>query len=759
MRLLSSASGLVFLALFLPLKVWAGTGLVVHHNLDVVINPQSHSINITDMVSLPDKHADVEEIVFSLHGDLDVELGKADRGSLYEAREAISGAVLPVHIKTYVVKPAYKQTSFTLHYSGKIYQPLALKGQKYAHGFRETAGNISTEGVFLAATSAWYPLIEGADVSFSMKVSMPGGWKAVSQGERLDSQESDKHYNVIWEEKNPQEEIYLIAARFHEYTKSVGAIEAMAFLRDADASLANRYLEVTSQYIEMYQKLIGPYPYSKFALVENFWETGYGMPSFTLLGSKVIRLPFILYTSYPHEILHNWWGNSVYVDYQRGNWAEGLTSYLADHLLKEQRGSAAPFRRNILQNYADFVSEGKDMPLTDFRSRHSSSSEAIGYGKSQMLFHMLRMTVGDELFVRSLQHFYQQNKFKQAGFDDLGKAFEQESKQKLDYFFDQWVTRTGAPELEMGDIDAVKKDGYWHLKGHLKQVQKSPAYRLTVPLVVTLEDRSEAFYHKVVLMDKQGLFSVKLPAKPLRIDVDPEFDVFRRVNRAEIPAALSQAFGAEQALIVLPAKAPKSMLAAYDALAAAWAKSQPTSLEVAFDYELDSLPEDKAVWLLGEENRFFPQMISMLTKQGVIHQNNSLAVKGQAFDLGAISIVLTARINPDSRHAVVWLAADRAEAIPGLARNLPHYRKYTARINPDSRHAVVWLAADSAEAIPGLARKLPHYRKYGYLVFDGGEPVNELKGQWMVTTSPMTVFLSGDQVAMANLKRRAALVE
>ena len=62
------------------------------------------------------------------------------------------------------------------------------------------------------------------------------------------------------------------------------------------------------------------------------------MPSFTLLGSQVIRLPFILASSYPHEILHNWWGNSVFVDYESGNWCEGLTAYMADHLIQEQRG-------------------------------------------------------------------------------------------------------------------------------------------------------------------------------------------------------------------------------------------------------------------------------------------------------------------------------------------------------------------------------------------------------------------------------------
>ena len=34
------------------------------------------------------------------------------------------------------------------------------------------------------------------------------------------------------------------------------------------------------------------------------------MPSFTLMGSRIIRFPFILHSSYPHEILHNW-GNGL----------------------------------------------------------------------------------------------------------------------------------------------------------------------------------------------------------------------------------------------------------------------------------------------------------------------------------------------------------------------------------------------------------------------------------------------------------------
>ena len=90
------------------------------------------------------------------------------------------------------------------------------------------------------------------------------------------------------------------------------------------------------RYIALYEELIGPYPFQQFSIVENFFPTGYGFPSYTLLGSTVIRLPFIIETSLGHEIAHCWWGNGVLVDDRQGNWCEGLTTYLADYLYKER---------------------------------------------------------------------------------------------------------------------------------------------------------------------------------------------------------------------------------------------------------------------------------------------------------------------------------------------------------------------------------------------------------------------------------------
>jgi len=692
-------------------------GINIHHNLDVKLNPADHSIEVSDELIFPGEFRAGSEVVIYLHESLTLDPKQNNAQVISHDKR------FPVPVRAYRVFLETGHSSVVLRYSGVLNHELTNQGGGYARGFSEAAAMISAEGVFLAGSSVWYPYIEAAHVSFSMAVKSPQDWKVISQGNRLKQTNNKQGNSEQWQELNPQEEIYLIAAPFHEYSKAVGKVEAMAFLRQADAALANQYLQVTAQYIEMYRKLLGPYPYNKFALVENFWETGYGMPSFTLLGPKVIRMPFILHSSYPHEILHNWWGNGVYVDYQQGNWAEGLTSYLADHLIQEQRGKAVVFRRNILQNYADFVSAGRDFPLAGFTSRHGSSSEAIGYGKSQMFFHMLRQRLGDEAFITGLRRFYHQYQFKQAGFDALLQVFQNLGTDDLKPLFEQWVQRSGAPALQLDDVAVVKNGDAWQLRGVLKQVQEGDVYQLTVPVAISLEGTDEAHQTNLVLSTRQQIFSFALAVKPRRLDIDPEFDLFRRVSRAEIPPALSQAFGAEHVLLVLPSRASSETRAAYEAMAKSWDSSQFANLEVKYDNVMNALPDDRTVWLLGSQNLFANKVVAALREQGVARQGAMISLKEETFEPAQQSIVLNARRHHDNRHAMVWLAADRPQAIPGLGR------------------------------------KLPHYRKYSYLVFDGDGPSIVVKGQWPVLDSPMSVGLDGAAIKMATLAPRPALAQ
>ncbi len=680
-----------------------------HHDLFLTLVPDEGRLVAEDEVTLPDGASETVELF--LHEGLAPSSstpGVIIRPERKGSRESVV---------TFSVTRPKGVNSFRIAYGGKITHPLRSLGKEYARGFRETSGIISGEGVYLSGESRWVPRFTEGLLTFTLTVRLPKGWEAVSQGARTVHVTGAEGTEVRWESAAPQEEIFLIAGPFVEYSRPAGRITAMAFLREADGKLADRYLDATGRYLAMYEGLIGLYPYSKFALVENFWETGYGMPSFTLLGPKVIRFPFILHSSYPHEILHNWWGNGVYPDYASGNWSEGLTAYLSDHLIQEQQGRGAEYRRATLQKYADYVSQKKDFPLIRFRSRHSSSSEAVGYGKSLMLFHMLRRELGDSLFVEGLRDFYRTFRFQKATFNDLRASFEKTAKRDLAEDFTPWIERRGAPQLKITGADVRPEGAGCTLAVRLAQVQEGPPYRLRVPIAVTLEGREQTFQTEIVLEGKEGEISLSLPVRPLRLDVDPEFDLFRRLDREETPPALSRTLGAEEALILLPAGVKGDRLATWREFAEVLGHAGPDRFAVRRDDEVRTLPTKGAVILLGWENRFVPHVQEALTPY-------EAKIDGEGVWVGKERILR-------KDHAVVITVTD------------PKNRGCT----------LTWVAADRIAALSGLGRKLPHYHKYSYLAFAGEEPENTVKGRWPVLHSPLTVFFPGKEGAVSPVER------
>ncbi len=728
---MSPARGRMWLVCLLWLSAQAGAA--VHHALEVVVSADRGHIEVTDTITLAAGKA--RELDFLLHAGLTPEVLtrgvkltaiEADAEADAPAADSATNSVGPEPVR-YRIELPDGQTRFTMHYQGVIRHELQRTGAEYARGFQETPGTITAQGVFLTGGSYWYPRFTNEMLTFDLALRLPSGWYGMSQGERAAHRAGIEHVLEEWHCDAPQQEIYLIAGQFTEYTQAAGGVQAMVLLREPEPALAQKYLDATADYVRLYSDLIGPYPYKKFALVENFWETGYGMPSFTLLGPKVIRFPFILHSSYPHEILHNWWGNGVYVDYEHGNWAEGLTSYLADHLIKEQRGEGVEYRRTTLQKYTDFVRQQQDFPLTAFRARHSAVTEAVGYGKTLMLFHMLRRELGDAPFIHGLQTFYTQNRFRVAGFTEVERAFSEAAQQPLDDYFAQWTQRRGAPQLHIAQAHARSERDGFVLSATIEQVQDEPPYMLQVPLAVHLEGEQQAWQTRVMLDAKRVTVELQLPARPLRLDVDPEFDVFRRLHRNEIPPAISQALGAEQLLIVLPDAAPAELKSGYATLARAWQAEQPERIEVVADSELGQLPDDRSVWLFGWRNRFRSLLEQALEDYDYADQATAVQIDGTSLN--------------EDEHAIVVLGRRSG--------------------NPDQ--ALGWLAAGQAAALPGLGRKLPHYGKYSYLAFTGKAPDNVLKGQWPVVRSPLSVAVvqdDGVQVAPGNaqLAPRAPLV-
>ncbi|RLD80289.1 MAG: hypothetical protein DRJ10_07635 [Bacteroidetes bacterium] len=690
----------------------------------VDIDIATSMLSVTDTLYVPKAYFEDEKgFIFKLNKSLKVQVLNNQFSVKEFKKDPIKEGVLS---KTYILTPnedvVDETVMIALQYSGKIVDELKKGAAEYARGFSETKGTITEKGVYLAGSTYWLPTLEiEALWSFNLTVKIDTAWNVVSQGKRIINKEVNGKQLVKYISPEPMDEVYLIAAQWTEYSLQAGDVLVQAFLRTPDEKLANKYLGVTSGYIDLYKKLIGSYPYTKFALVENFWETGYGMPSFTLLGEKVIRMPWILYSSYPHELLHNYWGNGVFVDYSEGNWCEGITVYMADHLLQEQRGNGASYRRTSLQKFTDYVNDENDFAVNKFLNRNNSAEEAVGYGKSMMINNMLRWEFGDKKFIEAYAKFYSDNKFRKATFGDIQKSFESVNSTDLNAFFTQWIDRKGAPTLKLSDVEVKKKKKQYHLNFTLKQLQKEDVFNINIPVFVYFEGENKLTEERITMNKREQVFSLDFDKKPVRIDIDPQFQIMRRLDRKEVPASLSQVFGEKEAIIILPENSKH--LNAYTALAKMWQKTQAAQgkkLSIIPDNKISSIPTDKAVWILGFDNKY-SDFVNIAEKYSSV--------------LGAEKLEQIKTLKKEG--ALIY-------AVP----------------NPNNVYQTVgFIGANNDDAIAALSRKLLHYGKYGYLGFETEKATNVLKGSLPALDSPMNFVIDTKAEISAVIVSRKALSE
>lgn len=640
----------------------------IEHKIFAKVFPETGEINVSDSLTIPIEFWNkLKDHSFTLNKGLVIK----NIEKLNIENKGLSSDSLD---NLYYLKSINKINGnpiLILSYNGKFYGKFEDQIAEYARGFSETNGIVSDTGVYLSSSSSWLPQFDlNCLIKYQLKVEINKDWKVLSAGDLISKTENNDKIIYNFESNNPIDDVFLIANKWTEFEITSNNVKLQALLLSPDSTLANKYLQATSNYLNLYEKLIGNYPYSKFALVENFWETGYGMPSFTLLGSQVIRFPWILYSSYPHELLHNYWGNGVFVNDTLGNWCEGITAYMADHLMKEEQNQGKEYRQATLEKFTNYVNDGNDFPIKEFVNRNNSAQEAVGYGKVLMLNNMLRVNVGDSLFLAAYRKLYNDFKFKRASFYDIQKCFESVSGKDFSKFFTQWINRTGAPKIELENLKCELKNNKYKLSFDLKQIQKEDEFDLNIPVYVLFNNDTNYFRDLVFMDTKAKSYSFEFEKRPAELLIDPQFNIMRRLDKSEIPATLSQLFGQKEAVIILPSKSKN--LKSYEMLANLWTqnqKAQGFNLEILYDNKIKELPTDKGVWIIGAENKFnnikeFNENYKNIVD---VEQVKSFAEKG-----GVVYIM------PNKNYLPIgFLSADNSDLIISLSHRLLHYGKYS----------------------------------------------------------------------------------
>jgi aminopeptidase N len=394
-------------------------------------------------------------------------------------------------------------------------------------------GEAFVSGQNLYLPSNWYPQTN-ARLTYSLTIDAP--IVAVVAGKITEEVEAEGHYKARFTMDQPVEEIALFAGPYKIMNADQSTLGLRTYFYEGMDDLSAAYLERTAQYMERFSTEIGPFPFAQFNIIAAPVPAGYAFAGSTYIGAEVLKLPFIQETSLGHEILHNYWGNGVYPDYETGNWAEGLTTYMADYMTAEKASveRAKEMRLSWLRDYTALPKD-QDKPVTSFKGKHGKASEVIGYHKVAFIFHMLRQRLGDAFFFETLRALWAEKAFQTASWQDIERLFSSTSHEDLSPFFAQWVTGSGAPEIK--SISATtqhQKNAGWDM--NITVVQGTPAFKTTLPLGIGTGN--QVIQKNIPLNDRISRSSLSLQTNPYAVSIDPDLNLFRRLSANEAPPIL-----------------------------------------------------------------------------------------------------------------------------------------------------------------------------------------------------------------------------
>jgi aminopeptidase N len=266
-----------------------------------------------------------------------------------------------------------------------------------------------------------------------------------------------------------------------------------------------------------------------------------------------------------HELAHQWFGDMItcktwahiwlnegFATYFDALWHEhehGRDVYDDDlwHTMRSVAHDAAPDSRGGL------VFFHYDDPWETFGRGGGNNP----YSRGSSVLHMLRQSLGDELFFRCVAEHVKRHAWKQPETDDFRQVIEDLSGRSYERFFQQWVYRSGAPDVRASyEWDDAAKLARVTLEQRQEFTADAPAYVSDVD--VWLVDASGNVSKHTIGMDgRSSSGALPCASEPRQVVIDPQNGVLMKLE-PDLPANLL----VEQAL-----RGPTTM-ARYGAIAA-----------------------------------------------------------------------------------------------------------------------------------------------------------------------------------------------
>jgi len=243
----------------------------------------------------------------------------------------------------------------------------------------------------------------------------------------------------------------------------------------------------------------------------------------------------------PHEVAHQWWGNTVGFSSIRDQWmSEGFADMSAALYLsaieKDPKKVIAFWndeRDLLLERNAQGFRAIDVGPLTmGYRSSNSRTGGGVTrrliYPKGAYVLHMIRMMMhensnGDQRFKETMQDFVNTYRGKSATTEDfkavvekhMTKVMDIEGNHKMDWFFNEYVYGTQLPSYGFKYSFDTSPEGDVILNYEVSQMNVDKAFSMLVPIYLELEEGKSMMLGRAALRGNTS-DSGKVPLKGLK---------------------------------------------------------------------------------------------------------------------------------------------------------------------------------------------------------------------------------------------------
>lgn len=424
---------------------------------------------------------------------------------------------------------------------------------KIAYGGKDVILNEGNGNYYPVAREDWYPNANqglGSYATYEMTFHVPKGLEIIATGTKTSASTEGKIATSAWKTETPLPVVGFSLGDFSEREVKLGSaladqltVTAYAnnqrpdFLNDMQGGvlgsldttpMLGNELSQGAQAAAIYTNFFGPVPFPHIALTQqSACDYGQSWPMLVYLpicgffdstqqhfmgiGGENLNKHMYWEVVTPHEVAHQWWGQTVGFGSYRDQWmSEGFADASASLYLQSTRKTNEDFlhfwkeERTTLTQKNEFGFRAIDVGPVTMGMRLSSPKTGwniygdLVYPKGAYILHMIRMMMwtpkdGDDRFKAAMKDFVSTYWLRPATTEDFKAMIEKhmspgmnlDGNGRMDWFFNEYVYGTELPAYHFDSQMAANGDGTT-LELKLVQSGVSPSFKMPVPIYLEL---------------------------------------------------------------------------------------------------------------------------------------------------------------------------------------------------------------------------------------------------------------------------------